>query len=51
MIEESQPLTTTNGAPDLKALVEAFILVSDGPISVEALAEALQVDVSRLIEG
>ena len=31
-------------APDLKTLVEAFILVSDGPVSVEILAQALELD-------
>lgn len=30
--------------PDLKTLVEAFILVSDGPVSIEKLAQALQED-------
>jgi segregation and condensation protein B len=31
--------------PDLKTLVEAFILVSDGPVSFETLAQAMEQDV------
>jgi segregation and condensation protein B len=46
MIEDSPQLSPepTNGVADLKLLVEAFILVSDGPIGVEALARALEQD-------
>ncbi len=32
----------TNGTPELKTLVEAFILVSDGAVAVETLAKALE---------
>jgi segregation and condensation protein B len=38
----SQLIASTNGAPDLKSLVEAFILVSDGPVGMETLARALE---------
>lgn len=41
---------STNGAADLKMLVEAFILVSDGPVSRETLAGALEQD-EALIEA
>lgn len=34
--------------PDLKTLVEAFILVSDGPVSFETLATALTQDVTTI---
>ncbi len=34
--------------PDLKTLVEAFILVSDGPVSIETLAQHLQEDTVTL---
>lgn len=44
MIEEIQNSASPNGAPDLKMLVEAFILVSDGPVSKEILARALEQD-------
>jgi segregation and condensation protein B len=40
----------TNGAPELKSLVEAFILVSDGPVAVETLARALEQEYG-VIEG
>lgn len=36
---DAAPVTT---APDLKFLVEALILVSDGPVAVETLAAALE---------
>lgn len=35
-------------APELKTLVEAFILVSDGPVSFETLALALEQDVTTI---
>jgi segregation and condensation protein B len=35
-------------APELKTLVEAFILVSDGPVSFETLAQALAQDVTTI---
>ncbi len=44
MIEEMQNSASPNGAPDTKTLVEAFILVSDGPVSKEILARALEQD-------
>ncbi|TAH52911.1 MAG: SMC-Scp complex subunit ScpB [Chloroflexota bacterium] len=44
MIEEIQNSASPNGAPDLKMLVEAFILVSDGPVAKEILARALEQD-------
>ena len=44
MIEEIQNSASPNSAPDLKMLVEAFILVSDGPVSKEILARALEQD-------
>ena len=34
--------------PDLKTLVEAFILVSDGPVSFETLAQALEQDATTI---
>lgn len=36
--------TPANDAPELKTLVEAFVLVSDGPVSRENLARALEQD-------
>lgn len=50
MIEENQmpsPAPTT-GSSDLKMLVEAFILVSDGPVSIEILGQALEQDVETI---
>lgn len=44
MMQETQTIETPNGAPDLKTLLEAFILVSDGPVSKEILAHALELD-------
>jgi segregation and condensation protein B len=50
MVDDSPTLsqpplgTLTNGAPPLKTLVEAFILVSDGPVSKEILAQVLEQD-------
>lgn len=35
-------------SPELKTLVEAFILVSDGPVSFETLAQALAQDVTTI---
>lgn len=43
MIEATQPTP-----PDLKTLVEAFILVSDGPVSVEILAQASEQDAATI---
>jgi|SRR5581483_4692094 segregation and condensation protein B len=48
MSEESQVGAAANGAPELKTLVEAFILVSDGPVSFETLAQALAQDVTTI---
>ncbi len=48
MIEESQNIASGNGAPSLKTLVEAFILVSDGAVSVETLAQALEQDLATI---
>ena len=48
MIEESQTIASSNGAPNLKTLVEAFILVSDGPVSIEILAQALEQDAGTI---
>lgn len=39
---------STTGAPDLKMLAEAFILVSDGPVSIETLAQALEQDAATI---
>ncbi|MBI4672983.1 MAG: SMC-Scp complex subunit ScpB [Chloroflexi bacterium] len=39
-----QVSATPPDKPELKTLVEAFILVSDGPVSLETLAQALQQD-------
>lgn len=50
MSDEITPAVATNGAPDLKTVVEAFILVSDGPVSRETLATALEQD-EALIEA
>lgn len=50
MSDESSPVIPINGAPDLKMLVEAFILVSDGPVSRETLATALEKE-ETLIEA
>lgn len=50
MVEDIQtqlPVSTSR-APDLKMLVEAFILVSDGPVSVEILAQALEQDAETI---
>ncbi len=47
-IEQTQTNTSSNGAPDLKTLVEAFILVSDGPVSVETLAQVLEQDAGTI---
>lgn len=44
MIEESQNAAAANGAPNLKMLVEAFVLVSDVPVAKETLARALEQD-------
>lgn len=44
MIEEMQNTASPNGATDLKTLVEAFVLVSDGPVSKEILAQTLAQD-------
>lgn len=44
MIEEMQNTASPNGAMDLKTLVEAFVLVSDGPVSKEILAQTLAQD-------
>lgn len=44
MIDETQTVASTNGAVELKTLVEAFILVSDGPVSLEILAQGLEQD-------
>ncbi len=45
-------MNDTNNAiapqPDLKTLVEAFILVSDGPVSFETLAQALAQDATTI---
>ncbi len=43
-MQEPQPQPATDGAPELKILVEAFVLVSDGPVSKETLAQALERD-------
>jgi len=48
MIDETSIAASTNGAPDLKTLVEAFILVSDGPVSKETLATALEKDEAEI---
>ena len=47
MIEQTQRVEP-NGAPELKTLIEAFILVSDGPVSFETLAQALAQDVTTI---
>lgn len=39
---------TQSQTPELKTLVEAFILVSDGPVSFETLAQALAQDVTTI---
>lgn len=44
MIEEMQNTASPNGATALKTLVEAFVLVSDGPVSKEILAQTLAQD-------
>lgn len=41
---ETQPLETPPDAPSLKTLIEAFVLVSDGPVSKQVLAQALERD-------
>ncbi|HZQ09599.1 MAG TPA: SMC-Scp complex subunit ScpB [Anaerolineae bacterium] len=43
-MNESLPPTTA----DLKSLVEAFILVSEGPVAVETLANALEQDAATI---
>lgn len=48
MIQESQPAVLPNGSVELKLLVEAFILVSDGPIATEVLAQALEQDAAQI---
>ncbi len=48
MSDETLLGVTTNGAPDLKMLVEAFILVSDGPVSIETLVQVLERDAATI---
>lgn len=48
MVEDSERDAAPNGAPDVKTLVEAFILVSDGPVSIEILAQALERDAATI---
>lgn len=48
MTEESQNAAAANFAANLKTLVEAFVLVSDGPVSVETLAQALEQDAATI---
>ncbi len=48
MTEESQNAAAVNFAANLKTLVEAFVLVSDGPVSVETLAQALEQDAATI---
>jgi segregation and condensation protein B len=50
MMEETSTAAPSNETPDLKTLVEAFVLVSDGPVSKETLARALEQD-EALIEA
>lgn len=48
MTDETFVAAPTNGTPDLKTLVEAFVLVSDGPVSRETLATALEKDETQI---
>lgn len=49
MMEESQTLAFAPvSSPDLKMLVEAFILVSEGPVSIEILGQALEQDAETI---
>lgn len=44
MTLETQDIAAADGAPNLKMLVEAFVLVSDVPVARETLARALEQD-------
>lgn len=48
MMDQGPTAPSTHGAPDLKTLVEAFVLVSDGPVSVDVLAQALERDTATI---
>jgi len=47
-MNEFSGIETQSPQPELKTLVEAFILVSDGPVSFETLAQALAQDVTTI---
>lgn len=47
-MNEFSGIETQSSQPELKTLVEAFILVSDGPVSFETLAQALAQDVTTI---